>query len=589
MAVGFLLYAPSMTGGFVFDDHRHLVNNFALRNAANWLMLWKTSKSRFLTHLTFSWNYHFHGLQPFGYHAVNVLLHVTNAFLVFLLVRCLEKTNYATASVGALSHNPTPHFAFFSGTIFLIHPLQTQAVSYIVQRATLLACFFYLSTVILYSHWRQSKSKLCYRAALALAFLGMFTKPIILTLPAALLIIEALFFTGERRKPVRSLLFLSPFAAMAFLIPVFFYQSDLFTSHGHAFVPGETQTISSWHYFLTEMRVILTYLRLFFLPLNLNLDYDYPILTHFFDPRVLSGILTVTALLFLAFWSLSRNRFVSFGLFWFFLTVSLESSIFPIRDVINEHRLYLPMAGASMATMAVPYHKMFRLHLRSSLFLRVLLTIVIASLSLLTYSRNQLWADPVRLWADTARKSPLKARPWNNLAFEYARRGNYEQALKLNQRALELDPKYGETYFNLGVILMQVGEFEDAVAVLKKAANLVRFPAKVYNNLALAYALSQQFREAIRYGLMAVEKDPSLAPTYNILGYAYDHLGENETALPYYAKAVSLDPGYAEAWANLGILYGRLGDAQRMIHCCQKAATIDPTHQQALKCLRRVR
>jgi len=344
-----LIYSNTFSIPFHFDDADNIVQNPQIKDLTNFFDL---SGSRYVGFLSFALNYSVGGLQVFEYHLVNLIIHIANGFLVYSLVLLLFKAESQHSSLTTHDSPLTtvPWIALGAAMLFVAHPIQTQAVTYIVQRFASLVTLFYLLTVFCYLKWRLASSEtrsryLWYGGALLSTVLAMKTKENSFTLPFMILSVEAIFFRSSTRKRWLALL---PFLLTLPIIPL---------SHPGAMGEGEagfaqgTAEISRSDYLFTQFRVIVTYLRLLFLPIGQNLDYDYPIYHSILEPAVLFSFLFLLLIfvvsLFVIFYSRlttqdSQLRLMGFGMVWFFLTLSIESSIIPIKDVIFEHRLYLP-------------------------------------------------------------------------------------------------------------------------------------------------------------------------------------------------------------------------------------------------------
>ncbi|MBI5203789.1 MAG: hypothetical protein HZA11_02605, partial [Nitrospirae bacterium] len=368
IVVGFLVYSNTFNVPFHFDDAPNIVENYKLRDLSN---SWPPSGSRWFGFLTFALNYYFGGLNTIGYHVVNLIIHIINAILVYWLVTLTLRTPYFKVSVISASeqtqktdtvpYSPIHPFSSVSGgqaylplfiaLLFVSHPIQTQAVTYIVQRFTSLATMLYLLSLAGYIKWRESKgqraegkeqqamnneqrvksyapSSMLYAVSLFSAILAMKTKEIAFTLPVIVALYEFMFFEGNPRKRI---LYLIPIILTMLIIPLSFIGID--KPIGDAIgelreAAQETEEIPRWSYLFTQFRVIVTYIRLIFFPINQNLDYDYPIYHSLFNPEVFLSFLFL--LLIFAFgiyllcakrYTLSASRFLSFGIFWFFITL----------------------------------------------------------------------------------------------------------------------------------------------------------------------------------------------------------------------------------------------------------------------------
>ncbi|MEK6582508.1 MAG: tetratricopeptide repeat protein, partial [Nitrospirota bacterium] len=480
-------------------------------------------------------------------------------------------------------------FALFSALLFVAHPIQTQAVTYIVQRFTSLATFFYLLSLVMYIKFRSQQSAIIgqqklhaarytlYAVSFFSAILAMKTKEISFTLPIIIALYEFMFFEGNIKK---RLLYLIPILLTMLIIPL----SLIGTDKPIGDVIGElretvqeTKEIPRWSYFFTQFRVIVTYIRLLFLPINQNLDYDYPLFHSFFEPNVFLSFLFLLSICGLGVYLSYRSRhnltsppfanppsppfdkggmggfpdfrLISFGIFWFFITLSVESSIIPIRDIIFEHRLYLPVIGISMAfTSAVFYFVSRFTHYASRIthyVFSLLLPIVVIVLSIATYQRNTVWQDKMRLWGDVVKKSPNKARGHNNLGIAYDDKDIMDKAIEHYQIALRINQNYAEAYNNLGNAYYKKGLADKAIEHYQIALRIKPEFVEAHNNIANAYDNKGMTDKAIEHYQIALKLKPDYAEIYNNIGIAYDNKGMTDMAIEHYQIALKLKPDYA--------------------------------------------
>jgi hypothetical protein len=303
-------------------------------------------KSRYVGYLSFALNYRVGGLDVTGYHLFNLAVHILNALLVYVLVLRTFQTPFLRRGVSNARAVP---IALLSSLLFVAHPIQTEAVTYIFQRLASLAAFFTLLSLLSYLRSRQSAGRTSaigfYGVSVASAVLAMKTKENSFTLPLVIVLFEFLFFTGRfRRRALR----LVPLLLTLAIIPLTLAGSDKPMGDLISDIVPATrgyEGLSRGDYLITEFRVIVTYLRLLVLPIDQNLEYDYPVFRSFTDPQVLSSFLLLLSIALLALYLLVRSRtgerdaaVVAFGIFWFFITLSVESSIVPIPMLINEYR-----------------------------------------------------------------------------------------------------------------------------------------------------------------------------------------------------------------------------------------------------------
>ena len=566
------------------------------------------------------------GLDVRGYHAVNLLIHLLNASLVYLLVILTFRTPFFrswNAAAGPREHPPPPaagaspvtyhrsqFIALFASLLFVSHPVQTQAVTYIVQRFTSLATLFYLLSIVTYIKGRllsQSAERKAHGAFLALtstltlyvvsllsAVCAMKTKEIAFTLPLMILLYEFSFFRTPLKK---KLLFMLPVLLTLLIIPLSILGPVSYIGTNKPL--GELlsdlsektriQTdIPRGDYLLTQARVITTYLRLLFFPANQNLDYDYPIYRSFFTPPVLLSCLLLLSLfgagLYLFYASRIRVkdrtqsteakdgegrplspshlspvispplpcfRLIGFGILWFFITLSVESSVIPIVDVIFEHRVYLPSVGFFIAITTLMFLITNRLKRVWHSADRGVCAIIVIVLTCTTYARNIVWQDEGSLWEDVIEKSPKKGRGHYNLGIYYYDKGDINSAIQEYKTAITLNPFDIQAYNNLGNAYAAEGEMSEAVTAYHTALKFAPQSYLTLFNLANTYADQGRLNDALDAYQAALKIKPRDAESHNNLGGVYFRLGRVEKAIEEIQIALKIKPDYAEAQENL--------------------------------------
>jgi tetratricopeptide (TPR) repeat protein len=468
---------------FVFDDLQTIQRNAFVRFGQLGLAMYP----RGLLFETFKLNSILSGQEVWSYHILNFLFHVLNGFLVFMIAARILRSIGTDAARCRI-------FAAFSAAFFLLHPIQTESVTYISSRSELLSTFFYLLGLLVFAFWPADHIGFVCGAVVGVAYLfSLGAKETALTLPAGILLYDFLFLSRGQFRPLLSkwrfysLYVLGASATIYYLLTVGL--KGVVGSH----VAGN---LSSWGYFLTETRVVVRYVQLIFLPFGLNLDYNFRPSSTLFDPAVLISILVLSVLLFWA-WRLRLHFPVfAFSIFWFFVTLSPTSSIMPINDVIFEHRLYLPLAGVAISLpllVELLYTKLRRTTAEDRRLPRavpVCSCLVLAALFIGTVARNYVWGDEVRLFTDVVSKSPLKKRPYNALAFAYYKRGDYDHAVKVLEEGMEKIPDsaadLGDT---LGTMYLKQGQYDRAIQLFQKEVKAVSGEqlSVTYNNLGMAY------------------------------------------------------------------------------------------------------
>src|SRR5574341_136502 len=491
-----LAYSNTFGVPFHFDDNLNIVDNpvvkslhyFVDPDQAEGLKSQYALRSRYIGYLTFTLNYALHGLHVAGYHVVNLLIHILNAFLIYRLVLLTFQTPYFSSGAHFPREREGVIIALFSALLFASHPVQTQAVTYIVQRFASLATLFYLLSLVLYGKWRialpqtgkPGLSALRYLISVLCAVLAMKTKEIAFTLPLMIALYEVLFFEGPARKRV---LWLIPFFFTMLIIPLALFSADkpLGIMISDADKASSSATVSRWDYLFTQFRVIVTYLRIIVLPINQNLDYDYPVYHSLLQGEVAASLLVILSIFgwgvylwYRSRWTPSALRLGAFGIFWFFITLSVESSVIPIQDVIFEHRLYLPLFGfAVLATTA-------------------------------TFAIANRWQDEIALWSDVVKKSPGKPRGYSSLGLAYANACQLDTALDLFDNAISLhktlQKSRDEAYrvvVNKGLVYFTKKDFDRAITEYNKAVLFAPELAPAYNNRGIVYYYQKQYGKAL--------------------------------------------------------------------------------------------
>lgn len=478
ISVGIITYSNSLSGSFVFDDASVVVENAAIRDPGNPNAIWHNRPTRFLTYLSYAFNYKWGALQPIGYHLVNVLVHISNAILVFFFVQSLIGIIQPASKNNRFSVHLHP---LFISLLFVSHPIQTQAVSYISQRSGLLSALFYLSSLYLYvksvlivekikgglSRW---KFRIVYFLSLLFALFSYLAKENSFTLPLSIILLDLVILkrvSGGIKKRIPLIVPYFLFAAIVLYITLLISWKVPVAQISNVITFGASKPISPISYFATELHVIPVYIRLLLFPKNLNADPYFPLVTTLFTIPTIVLLLFLISLVCIAFRLRKTFPFISLGVLFFFLTLSVESSFFPIEDVIFEHRVYLPSVGFFLALTTL-FFSLAKSDLAKKIGYGFLIMLILL-LSFLTYKRNFVWQSEYALWSDTVTKSPNKARPHYNLAVASFAEGEQGQAIKEFEITIFLDPANAAAYLNLGAIAQKKLQADKAEEYYKKA------------------------------------------------------------------------------------------------------------------------
>ena len=642
-----VIYSNIFKAPFVFDDITQIEDKSTIGDLEIFLSprALLSHSPRPVVELTYALNYRLGKLHVFGYHLVNVTIHIINGFLAYILSLVIFKRLTNFLPITQPHNSAIPLMSLFTALIFVAHPIQTQAITYTVQRYTSMAATFYLLSVLCYfkgriiqqsagdrgqrpevggqrekgSHGIVGENSFSFKP-LALyvfcflcGFLALLSKESSVSLPGAILLVEYILFDRTWRGWKRTLLWFLP--AFAILGVFFLYV--------YGFFRGEVQfgrlledvsdmmrapgTVTSrWNYLCTQFNVVVIYVGLLFLPVGQNLDYMYPLKTGFFDGYTPLAFLVLLLIVGIGIWNIKKRPIITFGILWFFITLSVESSIFPIKDVLFEHRLYLPMFGFALVIAYVifcllPFKRIGHV---------VVSILIVASLGTATYLRNMIYQDGVTLWSDVVTKSPENFRAHYNLGNALRADGRQKEAIKSYSMSLILRPGYIRARDNLGVVLTEVGrvddaiknfsdalktrpndpllhcnlglalmrkgDFQEAVGHFSEALRIKPTYTKAHSNLGITLAQQGNLTDAILHFKEALKIEPDNVKIHSNLGQAFMLQGNFPEAALHYSEAVRIKPDYAEAHSKLGLVLVRQGDLDGGIDHFIKALQIKP-------------
>lgn len=581
LTVGFI-YWGSLDYPFHFDDYRNIIDNTKIHDIKDVDAWWNYSANRPVSMFSLVLNFHFHELEVRYYRIVNIIIHIINALLVWWLVLLLFSSPVLRGTAVA-RHKAA--IAFFTAFLFVSHPLATQSVTYIVQRHTSMAAMFYLLSLSFFIKGRlQIKgSKLKYFlfiGALVSAIAGMLSKENAYTLPLAILLVEACFFQEKKisigLKNYRILLLLAGLAAMGVFL-LYRFTLDIFEPIPETHCMGTAGTITPVNYLLTQFRVIAIYIRLLILPVNQTLDYDMALSQSIFQPHTLLSFLFLASIFLLSIYLWNKNRLFSFGILWFFITLSVESGFIPIADVIFEHRTYLPSFGYFLILSTGAYMIFPNRRARAAMVLAVVALIW----SVMAHERNKVWESEYSLWSDAIAKSPGKARPYVNRGIDYGNRQQWHKAIKDYNRAIEISDKYPIIFFRRGVAYINSRQWHEAIDDFSRIERFSSEYPIIYYYRGVAYSRTGQFEKALADYDRFVEVRPDFDLAYINRGTTYFDMGDYQKAIADYSKAIEISPQLTKAHLNLARAYFRQGDWQQAIGAANNAIDLDPRNASA--------
>ena len=424
-----VVYLNSFRGAFQFDDYNVIVDNGGVHTWGAFLAGLPRG-IRPLLKLTYTLNWT-SGPGPFGFHLVNVGLHAANAVMLFFL---------ASRIVGP---DGSRFAALLPALLFAVHPVQTEAVTYISGRSVSLMAFFYLGSLLAYLRGRERGSRLLlYLASPLLFLLAAASKEVALTLPFALPLCEAARREREGwREALRAqAVHWGLFAALCiFLLAHAGYGRLLEACFD---IRGAAANL------FTQIHGIGYLLSRLVMPHALNIDPDLPVFSRG-SPVLLPEAFLLAALLAAGIFGLRKRSLAGFGILWFFLHLAPTNSFIPRLDVANERQLYLASWGLFLAVAAGADHLREKCGARR---VTAAAAVLVIALGVLTVNRNTVYRSEVALWEDSARKSPGKPRGWNNLGYAYQQAGRFRDAETAYLRAFRIDPGYALARENLKLL-----------------------------------------------------------------------------------------------------------------------------------------
>ena len=555
-------YIPAMNGGFIWDDDDYVQDNLTLRSLEGLGQIWfqpgATRQYYPLVHTTYWLEYRLWGLNPTGYHVVNVILHALSAVLVWrLLIRLKVPGAWAAAA------------------LFALHPVHVESVAWITERKNTLSGAFYLSAAWAYLRYEEARSPRLYWAALLLFAAALLSKTVTCTLPAALLLV--LWWKGQtpmRRTAVALVPFFALGAAMSGM--------TVWMERHSVGAWGPEWDLSLVERGLIAGRALWFYAAKLLVPLNLTFIYprwaiDATAVWQYLYP---AGALGVVALL--AFRArLGRGPLTGVLFFAGTLTPALGFfNFYPmLYSFVADHFQYLASLGL-LALAAAGGHRAWT-RLGQPATGPVALALILAVCGLLTWRQGQVYADLETLWRDTLKKNAGAWIAHNNLANILKERGQLDQAIGHYRQALLLKPSSAQIHLNLADAHRARGESAAALRHYRRA--LKAEPDRVETFLKLGNALLGQnaVAEAIDHYQQALRLAPNLALAHSNLGAALAIQRQDEEAIEHYRRALQLKPDFAEAHNNLGRLLALRGQFAEAIEHYRRALQLKPTYRQA--------
>jgi len=561
-----------------------------------------------LTWLSWMLDYELFGLNPQGYHLINLLFHVVNTLLLFLVLRRMTKRLWPSAFVACL---------------FAIHPLHVESVAWIAERKDVLSTFFWMLTLGAYSYYVESPGWKRYVFVLLFFVLGLLAKPMLITLPFVMLLLD--FWPLNRfseirpaqkvqlqvlksqtsnkskkksktkqvaadKQPLEVQKSAAPEYSWSRIYPLLWEKVPLFilailSSVITYFAAQSVGTVASLASFPLGVRIgnafvsYMAYIGKVIWPINLAVLYPHPLGMILW--QVIGSVLLLVVITLAVIWRAKKSPYLATGWLWYLGTLVPVIGIVKVGpQAMADRYTYISLIGLFViAAWGVPdLLKQWRYRKETLLALSIL---IILGLSIKTWTQVGYWQNNMTLYDHTLKVTDRNWLIYHNRGVEYKRLGNYRQAIDDYNKAIEIKPNYVDAYINRGVAYKGLGHYKQAIEDLNKAIEIKPDEAKAYSNRGNVYAGLGHYRQAIEDYNKAIEIKPDEAMVYSNRGAIYNSLGHYSQAIEDLNKAIAIKPNDADAYSNRGIAYKGLGQYSQAIEDYNRAIEIKPGYAEA--------
>jgi Tfp pilus assembly protein PilF len=595
----FLVYAPALDNNFVnWDDPDYVYENLYIRSLDVQFLTWIFSTFHMqnwhpLTWLSHGIDYALWGLNPMGHHLTSIVLHVLNTVIVILLARRLINERYPERSI-----SPTPLeyekssvcAALVAGLLFALHPIHVESVAWVAERKDVLCAFFYLLSLLAYINYAstvQKKTKLNYMLSLFLFILALMSKPMAVTLPFVLLILDIYpferltmryAFSRHRKVLVEKIPFLI-FSGAMIAIAVCAQSKEI-----------ASFDVPPWERIAVACKSLVFYLYKLVWPTNLAPLYPYPSNISFFSFPSIASLFFVAGITALCIWFWKRQKvFLVVWLSYIVILLPVLGIIKVGQQAAADRYMYLPSIG-SFILIGLAVSRLWdhvtsngkRLMLKK-VFALAITVVMVSVIAILTFGQIKIWSDSVTLWSRELEFYDIPTAH-NNRGNAYVTLGKYQEALEDYNAALRLDPDFAKAYVNRGVVWTQTQEYNKALHDFDAALDLGLEDSSIYFNRANAFKALGSYERALEDYTRALLLNPDNVDAYNNRGTTYMKLTNIERAIEDFSSALVLDPENDKAYANRGIAFEQQGSYERALEDYQISARLG--NKQAQKYLR---
>ncbi len=556
------IYSNSLGNDFVWDDDNFVVRNDIIKSLRN-IPLFFTLKEavakgtlsdqvyRPFLSLSFGLDYRLWGLNPLGYHSINLILHIFNALLVFWFVLIISGNR---------------HVALLSSLVFASHPIQTEAVSWISGRADVLFLLFYLLALIFYVKYIRDRKILLYMASLAFFICSVMSKEMAVSLPFLIILFDMYF--GKRERPSSRAI-----RYFAYFLILQLYLFVRFSALG-AMGQGGYWAGDFYSTMLSMTKGIVYYIRLLLLPMRLCADYmTFPVSRSLTEISVLLSIFLLMSIIAIGVFLKRYSRALSFSILWFFVTLLPVTNVIPMRILIAERFLYLPSIGYAifLAIILVGAHDYLKKFGRTRIIIFAISLLLIFFYSTKTMDRNREWADDVAFNEANLKWDPLNPRAQYGLGIEYYKKGDSDKAYRQFKKVVILEPRFILVHEMMAYCYLRMGDIENSIKHLREMLRIDPACSRVYVRLAFVYAHMRDYDRAFIELNKALALNEGSIDARFVMGRLYELTGEYGKAIREYERIVSRKDIYhakalcAAVYLRIGELYAIMGNDDKAV------------------------
>jgi len=611
-----IFYAPSMRYAFQFDDIANIQKHFQIRHHTLKELFF--SGTRWISYWLNSIHYSISQFNPISYRIGNLIIHITSGILVFFILftalRHIKKNIFFRKNYFAI--------ALLSSLLFLLHPVSTQTVSYVIQGqleglaalSIFAMTFFFLKL----SYSNSSTSRRFYTLLLfTTAALSCGTKEIAIISPAIILLVDWFLVAQGNWSSFKKRLYIHiPLALLVVTLYMYFLKPTFFTeilglkrlaknNIGNVITESPKSQITPWMFFRSQFKVILHYLWIFIWPLNISVEYDWVLSRGFFAPDCILPFIALIVIGLATLKTLAKNKasLIAFGIIWFFVAIAPRSSIIPSPELLVDYKTYTASFGwifliASALIFVFQYvareirnkkttsakteelidHKISYVNIAFAMLLAI-------GFGFLTMQRNTVWRSGIEFWGNIIKNAPGKARAYNNYGVELSQNEHdFRGSIPYFKKAINMDANYPDPWNNLSVAYANIGEIDEAINALKQSIRIYPYYPENYNNMASFYIQKKDFEEAEKLLKTALRLRPHYGKAYFNRGRIHYAQKEKVKAWECFKKCCTecdfdnVPHGFA-IYGKVSLELKKYDDA---IFAYRKALSFDPNYPDAM-------